>query len=180
MIKIEIKNRFTGSVIFTYEKENATIKDAVEQAVKGRANLIGANLIGANLEGADLEGANLEGANLEGANLICANLRRANLIGANLEGADLGGANLEGANLRRANLYDAKNKGQAYLHMYCKWSHAIIGDKIKIGCKEKTIEEWDLFFKSDETYDTDRNTEDFKQIQAVYLSYKAYLTHLKS
>jgi len=129
MIKIEIKNRFTGSVIFTYEKENATIKDAVVQAVK--------------------------------------------------EGANLRGANLEGANLRGANLRGAKNKEQAYLPMFCKWSNAIIGDKIKIGCKEKTIEEWDLFFASDETYETDRNTEDFKQIQAVYLAYKAYLTHLK-
>ena len=145
MIKIEIKNRFTVSVIFTYEKENATIKDAVEQAVKERANLGGANL----------EGANLRGANLRGANL--------------------GGANLGGANLR-----GAKNKEHAYLPMHCKWNHAIIGDKIKIGCKAKTIEEWDLFFASDETYETDRNTEDFKQIQAVYLAYKAYLTHLKS
>jgi len=139
MIKIEIKNRFTGSVIFTYEKENATIKEAVAQAVKG--------------------GANLEGANLEGADLI---------------GAYLRGANLEGADLR-----DAKNKEQAYLPMFCKWSNAIIGDKIKIGCKEKTIEEWDSFFASDKTYQTDRKTRDFKQIQAVFLAYKAYLTHLK-
>jgi hypothetical protein len=159
MIKIEIKNRFTGSVIFTYEKENATIKDAVVQAVK--------------------EGANLYGADLRGADLRCANLYGANLRGANLEGADLYGANLYGADLRGANLRGAKNKEQAYLPMFCKWSNAIIGDKIKIGCKEKTIEEWDLFFASDETYETDRNTEDFKQIQAVYLSYKAYLTHLK-
>ena len=143
MIKIEIKNRFTRSVIFNYEKENATIKEAVTQAVKE-----GADLYGANLEGADLRGADLEGANLYGANLY--------------------GANLEGA----------KNKEQAYLPIFCKWSNAIIGDKIKIGCKEKTIEEWDLFFASDETYETDRNTEDFKQIKAVYLAYKAYLKHL--
>ena len=143
MIKIEIKNRFTRSVVFNYEKENATIKEAVTQAVKE-----GADLYGANLEGADLRGADLEGANLYGANLY--------------------GANLEGA----------KNKEQAYLPIFCKWSNAIIGDKIKIGCKEKTIEEWDLFFASDETYETDRNTEDFKQIKAVYLAYKAYLKHL--
>jgi len=168
MIKIEIKNRFTRSVVFNYEKENATIKEAVTQAVKEGADLYGANLEGADLRGADLYGANLYGANLYGANLE----------GADLRGADLEGANLYGANLYGANLEGAKNKEQAYLPIFCKWSNAIIGDKIKIGCKEKTIEEWDLFFASDETYETDRNTEDFKQIKAVYLAYKAYLKHL--
>jgi hypothetical protein len=175
MIKIEIKNRFTGSVIFTYEKENATIKEAVLKALKE-----GANLRGADLYGDDLEDANLRGANLYGADLRVANLRDADLRGANLEGADLYGADLRGADLYGADLRGAKNKEQAFIPMFCKWSHAIIGDKIKIGCKEKTIEEWDLFFASDETYETERNTEDFKQIQAVYLAYKAYLTHLKS
>ena len=29
-----------------------------------------------------------------------------------------------------------------------------------------------------EEYSTARNTEDFKQIEAVYFAYKAYLTHL--
>lgn len=56
--------------------------------------------------------------------------------------------------------------------------HCIIGDKIKIGCKEKTIEEWDSFFASNETFETSRNSEDFKQIEAVYLAYKAYFQHL--
>jgi hypothetical protein len=87
-------------------------------------------------------------------------------------------ANLEGANLDGANLVRALNKENAILPMFCKWSHGIKGDKIKIGCKEKTILEWDLFFNSNETYSTERNTQDFKQIQAIYLAYKAYLTHL--
>ena len=56
-VKIEIKNRWTGSVLFEYEKENNTIKDTVEKAVEVRANLRGANLARANLEGADLVGA---------------------------------------------------------------------------------------------------------------------------
>ncbi len=68
-LKIEIKNRWTGSILFEYEKENNTLKDTVEQAIKEGANLRGAYLRGANLRGANLEGANLEGANLEGANL---------------------------------------------------------------------------------------------------------------
>ena len=170
MVKIEIKNRFTGSVLFTYEKENATIKDAVEQAVKKRADLRGANLEGANLRRAYLEGADLEGAYLRGAYLE----------GAYLEGADLRRADLRRADLEGANLEGAKNKDKAYIPIYCKWSHSIICNKIQIGCKEKTIEEWDSFFLSDETYETKRDTEEFKQIQAVYLAYRAYLTHLQT
>ena len=206
MNKIIIKNRFNDSVIFEHECENNTIKLTVEKAViEGAnligANLIGANLIGANLIGANLEGANLKGANLYGANLIGANLIGANLIGANLIGANLGGANLiganliganlEGANLEDANLRDANledanlinatNKELSYLPIFCKWSHSIKGDKIQIGCKEKTMEEWVNFFEnSTEIYSTERDTQDFKQIKAVFYSYKAYLEILNS
>lgn len=51
-VKIEIKSRWTGNILFEYEKENNTVKDTVIEAVKE----------GANLRGADLEGANLGGA----------------------------------------------------------------------------------------------------------------------
>ncbi len=91
-IKIEIKNRWTGSVLFEYEKENNTVKDTMEEAIKGGANLEGAYLGGAYLGGAYLGGAYLEGAYLEGAYLEGAYLK-----GAYLGGAYLGGANLEGA-----------------------------------------------------------------------------------
>lgn len=69
-IKFEIKNRWTGSILFEYEKENNTLKDTIKEAIKRGANLIGANLIGANLRGAYLESANLKGANLRGAYLV--------------------------------------------------------------------------------------------------------------
>ena len=109
-----------------------------------------------------------------GANLRYVNLRYANLIGANLEGTNLEGANLEGANLEGANL-----EGTIKVPIYCNWSHGITnGNLIHIGCKKRTIEEWDKFFESNETLSTERNTPEFKQIQAVYLAYKAYLTHL--
>ena len=80
-MQIEIKNRFTGSLIF--ECDAASLKVAVELAVSKRISLRGANLGGANLGGAYLGGANLGGANLRGANLGGANLRGANtnLIG---------------------------------------------------------------------------------------------------
>ena len=115
-IKIEIKNRFTGSLLFEWESENNTIKETVFEALKTRANLSDANLFGANLSdadlfGADLSRANLFGANLYDANLFGANLSDADLSRANLSGANLSGANLSGANLSGANLYRADLSG---------------------------------------------------------------------
>jgi len=211
--KIEIKS-ILGEVLFTYEAENATIKDAVENAVLQKFNLIdadlrgadlrgaglrgaylfdaylidadlrgadlrGAGLRGAELRGANLRGAELRGANLRGANLIDADLIDADLIDADLIDADLRGANLRGAELRGANLRGAKNTENAYMPLFCKWSYSILGDKIQIGCETRTIEEWDEFFASTEELLTKRGTEEFKQIEAIYLACKAYLTHLK-
>ena len=68
-IKIEIKNRWSGSVIFEYSSVDNTLAKTVVEAVKRGANLYGANLRGANLCGADLYGADLRDANLYGANL---------------------------------------------------------------------------------------------------------------
>lgn len=56
-VKIKIKSIF-GNVLFEYSKENNTIKDTVEEAVRRGANLRGANLDGAYLDGAYLRGAN--------------------------------------------------------------------------------------------------------------------------
>ena len=132
-IRIDIKSVF-GNVLFSFEKENNTIKDTLEEANLRGAYLEGANLRGANLgdaelrganlgdanlrgaylEGANLRGANLRGAELEGANLISANLGDAELRGANLRGANLGGANLRGANLRGAELEGANLAGADY------------------------------------------------------------------
>ena len=109
-IKIDIKSIF-GNVLFSFEKENNTIKDTLEEANLRDANLRGADLEGADLEGANLRGANLRDADLEGANLRDANLEVANLEVANLRGADLEGANLEGADLEVANLRDANLRG---------------------------------------------------------------------
>ena len=132
-IKIEINSVF-GKVLFALEKENNTIKDTIEEAVRNNANL---------------KNANLENANLYNANLINANLEYANLI-------------------------NAKNKETAILPIFCKWSYGIKGDLIKIGCVEKTIEQWDLWFDSNDEYSTSRGTEEFKQIQAVYNALKYY------
>ncbi|KCV32205.1 pentapeptide repeat-containing protein, partial [Bordetella bronchiseptica] len=58
-MKFEIKNRYTGAVLFTADvpddtKSGLIARVALEQAVKSGANLARANLAGANLAGADL------------------------------------------------------------------------------------------------------------------------------
>ena len=110
MSKFEIRDRFTGAVI--YEGEAGSFSALVQAAVWARANLSGADLSDANLSGANLSGANLphadlSGANLSGAYLSHADLSHANLSGANLSGANLSDAYLSGANLSHANLSGA-------------------------------------------------------------------------
>lgn len=88
--------------------------------------------------------------------------KRANLSRADLSNADLIGAELNGAKLP----------------MFCKWYTGIIDNKIQIGCKVKSIEEWEAFLNSDEVIQTPRNTPEFKQIEATIRAYIAYLTTL--
>jgi uncharacterized protein YjbI with pentapeptide repeats len=114
-IRIDIKSIF-GDVLFSFEKENNTIKDTLAEAYLEYANLEYANLRGANLKDANLRVANLRDANLEyadlgNANLEYANLRDAYLKGAYLEGANLRNAYLRDANLRNAYLKDADLEG---------------------------------------------------------------------
>ena len=68
-IKIEIRNRWTGSVVFEYTKEGNTITETVLEAIRR-----GANLRDANLRDADLRDANLSDAYLSTAAMCDANL----------------------------------------------------------------------------------------------------------
>jgi hypothetical protein len=113
-MKIEIKHRVTGAVLYSYECDGNTIKKTLERAV---------------LSGADLSFADLSFADLSGADLS----------------------------------------------MFCKWSHSMVDNKIKIGCETRTIEDWTEFFESGEVIETPRDTDDFKRIRAVFESYKAYI-----
>jgi len=99
-IGLEIKNRFTGEVIFTSTK--TTYKEAVEEAVSENVNLENANLRNTNLENVNLENANLRNADLKNTNLSNANLWNTNLSNANLWNADL----------ENADLWDAKFYGK--------------------------------------------------------------------
>ena len=66
-IKISIKNRWTGSILFEYSSVDNTLAKTVTEALKGNAVLRDATLCDANLRGATLCDANLCGADLRGA-----------------------------------------------------------------------------------------------------------------
>jgi len=117
-MKFQIKNRWTGSVIFTAEIDadesaprSIKLGMAVHIAVNEKADLSDADLRWATLRGADLRGADLRGATLRGAPLRDADLRDADLRDATLRGADLRGADLLGADLSGASLRGADLRG---------------------------------------------------------------------
>ena len=126
---IEIKNTYTGNVLFAHEAKENSLRITLTMARKARASLRDADLCGANLYGANLRDADLCGANLRDADLCGASLRDADLCGANLYGANLCGANLRGANLYGASLYGAKNSESAIAHTRILPEGSLIGWK---------------------------------------------------
>ena len=71
---IQIKNRFSGLVIFEHDCEKNTIKLTLKKAIKAKTDLRSADL-----RYADLSYANLSSADLCYAELSSANLRFANV-----------------------------------------------------------------------------------------------------
>lgn len=127
-IKIEIRNRWTGSVVFEYTKEGNTITETVLDAIRRGANLRDADLRSADLSDANLRCADLCDADLRDADLRCADLRDADLRGANLYGANLCGADLYGADLCDADLRNAKG-----CYLSCPTEGSFIGWKKASG-----------------------------------------------
>ena len=190
---MKILNRFNGDVIF--EDDSKTMKETVENAIKQKADLRSANLRSADLSSAYLRSAYLSSADLRSAYLSFADLSFADLSSADLSFADLSSADLRSADLRSADLSfadlsfadlssadlrSADLSSAVKVPVHCKWTHGITTENlIHIGCEKRTVKEWDAFFKSDEVISTERNTQEFKQIRAVYESYKAYLKWIK-
>jgi len=130
-VKIEIKHRFSGSILFEYESVDNTVAKTVMEAIKQYADLRYADLTSADLRSADLTSANLTSANLTSANLTSANLRSADLRYANLTSA-----NLRSADLRYADLTSAKNSEMAIAMTRILPEGSIIGWK---KCQDNKI-----------------------------------------
>lgn len=151
----------TGDTICEHDGD---IRATVEAAAK-----LGISCFRASLDGARLDGASLDRARLVGASLDRARLDGASLVGASLVGARLVGASLVGASLP----------------ICCKWSvtyveHSVLGLLVAIGCKSKSIQAWDNWFRAEETeeFDTPRDSDEFARIRANYQAILAYLVAL--
>lgn len=126
-IKIEIKTRISGKVLFVFETENNTVKETIKEAVK--------------------QGAYLQGAYLQGADLRSADLRSADLRGAYLRGADLQGAYLRGAYLRDAEKIKlAAVFTGLYNYVVIPYITESGENRVKMGCYNRSVEEWDADF----------------------------------
>ena len=162
MTKIEIKTIW-GNIIFTHEKENNTVKDTLQEALKSGANLYGADLRGADLGGADLYGADLYGADLRGADLRGADLGGADLYGADLYGADLRGADLGeewGKLEKNTDIFIAGPLGSR--NGYTTFFHTDKGIFVRCGCFRGTLEEFTAKVK--ETHDDNEHARSYLAI----------------
>jgi uncharacterized protein YjbI with pentapeptide repeats len=144
-MKIEIKNRYNGTIICSGEFES--LKQAVEKnsADLSSADLRSANLGSANLGSADLSFADLSFANLSFADLGSADLRSADLSSANLSSANLRSANLGSANLNKEIYYIGNIGNRNDFTLY-----NIKTDEITCGCWRGNLK--DLNKRVIETY----------------------------
>ena len=173
MLKIQIKNRFTGSIIFEYTKENNTVSETVKEYIKQG---LAAGKSYADLSSADLRYANLSYADLSYANLSYADLSYANLSSADLSYANLSSANLRSANLRYADLRYA-NLDKRYIQVACIGSskrmttYCFDDDIVWCGCFKGTLQEFEK--QVNETH------KDNEQYLKEYVGFINYLKSLK-
>ena len=156
-MKFEIKNRFSGELIFTIETGSWRL--AIEAAIKSNVDLSSANLLSADLSSADLRSANLSYADLSSADLryadlrsadlsyadlSYANLRYADLSSADLRLANLSSADLSSADLRSANLSSADlRSADLLIYQFRKdWAYYTFDGMIRIGCEFHKVDTW--------------------------------------
>jgi hypothetical protein len=57
----------------------------------------------------------------------------------------------------------------------CKWCIYITSDgQLSIGCKTRTVQQWDSWFAGTEEYETKRDSDDFRRIRAAYMGFVVY------
>ena len=116
-VKIQIKNHWTGNVIFELETENNTIKKTLLEAIKTGINLRGSDLRGCDLSGSDLSGSDLRGCDLSGSSLR--------------------GSNLSGIKIKKAIVFTG-----LYKYITLPYITENNEERVMMGCYDRSIEEW--------------------------------------
>jgi len=164
--EIEIKNRYTGDIIFKYKTEDNTIKKTLIKAIKSYADLRYADLHSANLHSADLRYADLRYADLHSANLHSADLRYADLSSADLHSANLRSANLHSANLDKRYISITRIGSRKSMTTYC-----FDDDTVWCGCFKGSLEAFE-----EKVTETHKNNEQYLK---EYIGFINYLKSLK-
>ena len=139
-IKLQIKSRWTGSVLFEYEKENNTIKDTLIAAVKSDADLRDACLSDAYLRGADLSGADLRGADLSDADLSDAKEIPYLSLACPSDGAFIGWKKVKGCLIQLFIPEDAKRCSATTQKCRCEFAKVLSIVRIENGEELQSIE----------------------------------------
>ena len=119
-MKIQIKSKYSGKVLFEHNCKDNTLTLTVIQACRRGADLRCADLSGAYLRGADLSGADLRGADLRDVYLRC---------------ADLSGAKYADFEINKTPI----------LISNLKYEIIIFDNHLKIGCELHTHSQWSKF-----------------------------------
>lgn len=148
-----------------------------------------------------MEKYNFYFANLMASIFVKCDLSYSKFINANLEKVIFNKCNLEGVDFTNAFFEDTKmtncliNKAQFPLFSEYSLSWYIEGKdtdtfeditldkiRIRIGCKHKTIKQWDYYFSNEclTTYYIKRDTIEFKRVKAHYKAFKVYLEEMYS
>jgi len=180
---IKIKHRYTNEVIYSCEAK--TIREAVQKAVKENVSLSNSNLRNSDFRNSDLRNSILRDSDLSHSDFTNSDFTHSDLRNSDFTNSDFTNSIFRNSILTNSNFTNSIFSNSENLDkttklpIYCRWSHGITnGNLIHIGCEKRKIKDWDKFFNSDEKLLTERGTEQFKQIQAVYEAYKSYLTFL--
>lgn len=133
--RIEIKNRWTGEVIFSHECEDNSIAKTVMAAVQNSANLSGSDLSGSDLRYSDLNGSKLSGSDLRYSDLRGSDLRGSDLSGSDLSDSDLRYSDLSGSDLRGIRY----NESTVFFALQCPEEGEFIAWKKVKGCLVKLL-----------------------------------------
>ena len=183
-MKFEIKNRFNGNIIFSFE--SSSFKICVETAIKAKIDLSGSDLRWSDLSGSDLSGSDLRGSDLRGSDLRWSDLsgsdlrwsdlsgsdlRWSDLSGSDLSGSDLSGSDLRGSNLRGSDL----SGSNLWLSHFRAFTVAATTTHLQIGCENHDWSVWLNDAKRSEIAQKNNDNGDFEGFWQICLTAKAWL-----
>ena len=129
---------------------------------------------GGDFRGGDFLGGNFLGGDFRGGDFLGGNFRGGNFLGGNFRGGDFRGGNFLGGDFLGGDFLGG------LMMPHCKWIYGQDCEgNIIIGCKRMKIEEWEEWFAGTEEFETRRDTEAFKKIQACFEATKAFIQFMK-